>query len=114
MRLYQLEMEPSSETFPPRPRIVKLTSDAKEFWIAWHDAHCREFNNSTFPQDLKWFYAKLKGYCARFALILGVSSNPGTQVIDLESMEGACALTEYFKAQAGTILPWFKQYKSSP
>lgn len=96
------------------PSILKFTPSAKETFKVWHDAHVEEFSSPTFPPNLKGFYAKLRGYCARLALILAVCSDPKTQAVDRESVEGGCALTEYFKAQAEAILPLLNPGKPTP
>jgi len=92
---------------------LKFTSSAKEDWIAWHDDHGTESSQPHFPKELKGFYAKLKGYCARFALIHAVCLDPKTQNIERESVEAACKLTNYFKDQARAILPHLKCNKIS-
>jgi hypothetical protein len=51
----------------PNPLPLPLTPGARKFWQQWHDGHMEEAEGVS-PQ-MRGFYSKLKGYCARLALI---------------------------------------------
>jgi hypothetical protein len=54
-----------------RPLTLTLTPEAKALFVQWHDDHCQQAECSTAP-FLPGVYSKLKGYCARLALIHGL------------------------------------------
>jgi len=81
----------------PNPLPLPLTPGAQRFYQAWYDAHMTE--SETVPSEYRGFYSKLKGYCARLALIHAVASNPQTENIPEESVRAAALQIEFFKGQ---------------
>jgi hypothetical protein len=53
--------------------------------------------------SLKGFYAKLKGYCARLALIHALATKPAAKEVGVESIAAAAAQVDYFKTQAAKV-----------
>jgi len=89
----------------PRPRLIPLDPEAKAVFVAWHDDHARELNEAT--GDLAAGYSKLKGICARLALVIHcvrVADRDSTlqdpAYVDAASVTCAIRMTEWFKAEA--------------
>jgi hypothetical protein len=95
------------------PVCLSLTAAAQARFIQWHDEHCDGMEQSGLPPFLRAVFAKLKGYCARLALIHALAINPQTERVDLESVEAAIRITGYFKAQARKVMPLLGENKSS-
>ncbi len=96
-RLYQFGFQEGG-TF--RTEALRLSPDAKDAWIEFHDRHGIEM--SDLSGDLKAAYSKLRGCAARLALILHLSGcaaridlDPGA--ISLDSMQRGIRLIEWFK-----------------
>ncbi len=85
------------------PVQVRLSQDAQSLFQVWHDRHCEEMKFITSPPGLRGFYAKLKGYCARLALIHAFMSNPSAGEVGKESVVAAIQQVGYFKAQAAKV-----------
>jgi hypothetical protein len=92
----------------PRPRLIGLDAKAKAAFIAWHDRHAGAMAELT--GDLAAAFSKLKGACARLALIFhccrvadGDATLADPSRIDLASVESAIALVEWFKHEARRI-----------
>ncbi|MBA5871506.1 MAG: DUF3987 domain-containing protein [Nitrospira sp. CR2.1] len=95
------------------PIELCLSHDAQQRFITWHDALCEEIESDTCPTFLKASYSKLKGYCARFALVHAAASDPHTHEVGLASIEAACELVAYFKVQAAKVAPLLAPVESS-
>jgi Protein of unknown function (DUF3987) len=65
----------------------------------------------TFPPFLRAVNSKLKGYCARLALVHALATNPAATVVNLESMENAIKLVAYFETQAWRVMPLIRDNK---
>ena len=52
-------------------------------YTEFHDMHCQETEDPALSPMLRGFYAKLKGYCARLALIHAICTNPNAVEIGL-------------------------------
>jgi hypothetical protein len=59
-------------------------------------------------------YAKLKGCCARIALILALCTDPDSNEVGTQSIGAACDIIDYFKAHADQILPLSVKGKRTP
>lgn len=81
----------------PDPMPLPLTPGGQKYWQHWHDDHMEEAEK-TAPQ-LRGFYSKLKGYCARLALIHAMASNPDATAISEESLRAAAEQIEFFKGE---------------
>ena len=86
------------------PGSLPLTDEAKTLFIEWHDEHCQEAETCHAP-FLAGAYSKLKGYCARFALIHALCLDPMAQEVRAESIAAASDLTEYFIGHFAKIAP---------
>lgn len=92
----------------PRPRLIGLDTKAKDAFVAWHDRHAGDLAEQT--GDLAAAFSKLKGACARLALIFhccrvadGDATLADPARIDLASIESAIAIVEWFKDEARRI-----------
>jgi len=97
-----------------QPLILGLTPEAQRLFRDWHDDHCRETESETLPLGLRGFYAKLKGYGARLALIHALCTDPAASVVGVESVAAAADLVEYFKAHAAKVAPLLIRKKLTP
>ena len=85
------------------PVDLELTSEAREFFVAWHDDHSAGAEDPTLSPFLCGHLAKLKGYCGRLALIHTLCTNPQAPVVELGSITAAAAMVDYFKVQAAKV-----------
>jgi hypothetical protein len=90
-----------------RPWLKRLTKTGKEAWVTFTTAHAAELNSEKFPENLRGAWSKLRGYCARLALILhclrlavGERVDPD---VDGESVRRAVRLVDYFKDHARRV-----------
>ena len=95
------------------PVELPLSRDAQARFVTWHDALCEEIESDTCPTFLKASYSKLKGYCARLALVHAAACDPQTREVGLASIEAACELVAYFKVQAAKVAPLLAPVESS-
>lgn len=88
-------------------QLLTFTPAAKVLWVEWIQDHYRNQHDPFFPVNLRGPWAKLEGYCARFALILQMGRVACEEARDGEideiSMAGAAALAEYFKSHARRV-----------
>lgn len=82
------------ENNDPTPVVLPLTSEAKRAWIDFHDEHGRE--QAELSGDLAAAWSKLKGYAARFALILQIARDPASHCVDIEAMTAGIRLSRWF------------------
>jgi hypothetical protein len=90
-----------------RPGWVALSTRGKAAWRAFTDAHAAEVNATDFPDFLRGPWAKLKGVCARIALILELlqaacERRQATEVSG-SAIENAARLVSYFKSHARKV-----------
>lgn len=100
-RLYALPLGPEG-----KPITLELTREARSLFTVWHDEHCIETESSDLPPGLRGGLAKLKGYCARLALIHALCTDPDAAVVDRVSVAAAADLVDYFKAHAEKVAPF--------
>jgi hypothetical protein len=67
--LLALEMDSDNEG-EKRPKSIRLNSTGRESWKRFTMALAEDMNEPLFPDFLKGPWSKMKGYCARFGLIL--------------------------------------------
>lgn len=113
-QLYELEFEEDSQTGKKQPVILAMTSDGLEKYVIWHDRICLEMEVPTLSPVLKGFYAKLKGYCGRLALIHALCVDPNALSVGVGNVDAAIAMTEYFKCQAEKVCALLAQPKKTP
>ena len=83
----------------PYPQPLDLRPDAYRCFQEWHDVHMAEPELPDFPDHLKGFWAKLKGYCARLALVHAIVSDSTAEAVTVDSVIAAIGQIEYFKGQ---------------
>ncbi len=108
-RLYAMPYDPEIGSV-----CLDLSAAARAYFVEWHNGHLAEAEHFSTSPYLQGVYAKLKGYCARLALIHAVSTDPDTQLVDTESVAAAAAMVDYFKAQAFKVDAVFSRGKDTP
>lgn len=83
-----------------KPHILSFSQEAKRYWIDWYNSF--EYTENDVQSSID---AKIQTYCARFSLILQITKDVFRQggfrmEVDLESVQGAVRLAEYFKVNA--------------
>lgn len=90
----------------PRPRFIPIGQEAKALWIEWHDRHARELVDIS-NDDLVAHYAKLKGACARIALLFAcvevAAGGDAVAYISADAMRRAIAVVEWFKGEGRRV-----------
>lgn len=94
-------------------KILPLAPEAKKLFMEWHDAHYQKSEDPTFNEELGGYYHKLKGYCARFALIHQLVTDPESEAVGLDSVSFGCDVADYFASQAERIFPNFSRARLS-
>lgn len=92
-----------------RPKVVGLSASGWDAWVEFTRAHAAEVNDPSFPAYRRGPWAKLRGYCARLALVLyfleiavtGVT--PYREDVDAAAVMRAALLTDYFKAHNARV-----------
>jgi hypothetical protein len=106
-RLHAVAMEWDQEAEHYRPWFVRLTGTAKAEWVRWFNTHADEMSSPDFSEANDGAWAKMKGRCGRFALILSglrwacnspFGSSTKASPVDAD-VQGAIKLVNYFKAQ---------------
>ena len=93
------------------PVCLDLTEDARDRFAQWHDSHCEKANEPGVPPFLRAVNSKLKGYCARLALVHALATNPSAEIIDIDSVENAINMVVYFETQARRVMPFIRDTK---
>ena len=96
------------------PEVLGMHQVAKTLFMKWHDEHCAKLEAPHLSPLLKGFYAKLKGYAARFALIHALCENPKATEIPPQSIAAACDLVDYFAGQCRRVAPLLVRTHLSP
>ncbi len=95
------------EVSPQVPRVVPLTSQGREAFIAFAIELYGELADPDFPEHLRGPFAKLEGYGARLALLLQLCrlacEETLGEAVDAHSVLGAAALVHYFKSHARRV-----------
>jgi hypothetical protein len=84
----------------PRPRLIGMTGDAQKMFISWHDRHAREMADLA-DDHLRAHWSKLKGTCARIALLFSCTEAAGgknVSAVSSDSIRRAIDVTEWLKA----------------
>jgi hypothetical protein len=105
--LLQMVKEPQEDGDRERPFFVNPTAEARAAWKTFTDAHAAETNDPDFPSHLLGPWAKLRGYCARLALIAHALRQACSEAegddLDGERMRRAALLTDYFKGHTRKV-----------
>ena len=85
-----------------RPATVELTGDGNAEWKMRYDDHVGEMRREGFPNHLRSYWGKLRGYAGRLALILQLVRSAcfesNEESVDADSVRSAWELVSYFKA----------------
>jgi hypothetical protein len=96
------------------PQILTFTPEAQTFFNNWHDAHMEEAESPSLSLYLQGTFGKLKGYCARLALIHALCSEGTSSTVGLDSVTAAAAMVDYFKDQARKVDSLLDRGKQNP
>lgn len=101
-----LGLEPArDDAGRPRPPFIGLAGEARRAFIAWHDRHARDLADLV-DDHLRAHWSKLKGSCARIALLFAcaeaVDQGPVASV-SRECLERAIRVTEWLKQESTRI-----------
>jgi hypothetical protein len=105
-KLYELESDTDAEG-RPESRLVRLSSDAKRAYVAWHDRHAEEAVELS-TDDLKAAWSKLRETVARVALVLhevrlAACNAAEAGHVDAETMDQAIRYVEWQKHELGRV-----------
>ncbi|MFR9527807.1 MAG: DUF3987 domain-containing protein [Rikenellaceae bacterium] len=105
-----INMESLNDEFGERmPTTLHYTPDARKRLYEWQ-RHNTDLCNSEFDERLEGIYSKIEIYASRFALVLQllrwVFREADKCAIDLQSVEGAIALAEYFRSTTYTMMDY--------
>jgi hypothetical protein len=91
------------ETNNPQPEILRFTPGAKQLLFEWQ-RELTDQSNKPGNEDINGINAKMEMYAVRLALIIQMiqyACNEGDkQAIEIEAVQGALQLVEYFKKTA--------------
>jgi hypothetical protein len=93
------------ETGGPKPRLIGLAVDAKQTFIEWHDRHAREVSDLE-DDHLRAHWSKLKGMCARIALLFACAEavdGMHVSAVSLDCVERALRITEWLKRESQRV-----------
>ena len=101
-----LALEPAlDDADRPRPRLIGLANDAKELFVSWHDRHAHEIAASG-DDHLRSHWSKLKGTCARIALLFACADavdGKNVSLVSYEHIERAIRVTEWLKQESARV-----------
>jgi hypothetical protein len=82
------------------PRVIQLSQDARELWIAFYNANERNLSPDSPLSPIKWLAAKMPENALRVAAVLTEINSPGAEEVSLESMLGAIDLIKFYTSEA--------------
>ena len=101
-----LELQPIwDDADRPRPRLIPMSGDAKRAFIEWHDRHARQMDELV-DDHLRAHWSKLKGTCARIALLFSCAEaarGARVSLVSLDSVQRAIDVTEWLKQESARI-----------
>jgi hypothetical protein len=104
--LWGLQQEDDEEG-GKRPHFVRLDSSGRKAWVRFTNALATEMNADAFPEFLRGPWAKMKGYCTRFALILQclrlAEAEVSSEDVDADSIDRAALVVRYFQSHARKV-----------
>ncbi len=90
-----------------RPHFVRLDASGRQAWERFTNALAQEINCPDLPDFLGGPWAKMRGYCARLALIVHYLRLANKEVdhedVDGPSLDAAAHLVRYFQSQARKV-----------
>jgi hypothetical protein len=103
---------------PPTPRVVLPSEAALQYFDEWHKRHKKESDAVDFRKEFEGPWSKLKAYYVRLALIVwllrracihsGLESGTLPECIEVEDMEAAERLIDYFKDHLNGVYEKFR------
>ncbi|MFS0779273.1 DUF3987 domain-containing protein [Neobacillus sp. 3P2-tot-E-2] len=94
-KLYQIKLT-------EEPIVVLFIGGAREIYEKWHNETVEESEDAKFTELLKGHWAKLRGYCISFALIIHLlrlaDGEKESEKITEMDIQGAIRLANYFKS----------------
>jgi hypothetical protein len=91
----------------PYPRDVPLSDCGRAAWECFTGALAGEVNAEDFPDVLRGPWSKMRGYCARLALVVHLvrwaAGEAEEAAVDGESVERAAELVAYFQSHARRV-----------
>jgi hypothetical protein len=115
LRTLEMVKEDGGKAPRYRPYLVHLTADARRVWQWFTQDHASELNEGDsldspdFPDHLKGPWSKMRGYCARLALLIHSLRWACGEVegdksdVDAEDVKRAVKLVNYFKGHARKV-----------
>jgi hypothetical protein len=104
--LWNLQQEDDHEG-RKRPHFVRLDGSGRAAWVQFTNALADAMNAEDFPDFLRGPWAKMKGYCARLALIVHclrlVAGEESCEDVNGESLDRAAVLVRYFQSHARKV-----------
>jgi hypothetical protein len=104
--LWELGQEPDLAG-GQRPRLVDLDATGREAWVTFTTNLAKQMNEETFAEHLRGPWAKMKGYCARLALILAflhaAQSQTELKTVNDKHISDAAKLVRYFESHARKV-----------
>jgi hypothetical protein len=104
LRDLQMERHPEKGE---HPKFVELTSCGRKAWERFTNDLADQRNDALLPEALAGCYAKMKGYCARLALILHelrfIHKEVQDEKVDGWSVGQASKLVAYFQSHARKV-----------
>jgi hypothetical protein len=100
-------LEPMQGDHGPYPQDVPLSDCGRAAWEAFTRCLAAEMNADDFPDVLRGPWSKMRGYCARLALVVQLlclaAGDAGGKQVDGESVERAAELVAYFQSHARRV-----------
>lgn len=101
------KLEPMDADGITRPKTLAMTPEGMAAFTEWANDHFEEMAAPDFDRRLRGAWAKLEGYCARFALVLHLTAyaagEESGELVSVASIYKAAALTDYFKSHAKRV-----------
>jgi len=91
-----------------RPGAVAPSQKGLEMLNEWYRQHQAQKKDPFYPEELSPFWRRLEGYLLKFALIIHqfkrAAGEESNNIISVQTLGEAMALTEYYKGQARPIV----------
>lgn len=82
------------------PRVIGLSDEARDFWIAFHDEVERDLADGGALRPIRGFGAKLAEHAGRLAAVLTIYADPDAERVSAENMLHGIALAQHYAAEA--------------
>ena len=107
------------------PRVIELSDEARDIWIAYHNAVECDLAEGGALRSIRGFGAKLAEHAGRLAAVLTIYENPDAKCVPVENMQRGITLAAYYAGEAlrlqgaaaiapdlklaGRLLEWWRQ-----